>query len=282
VEITAPPERLVEVTQNIRRAMAGEHLRDQETVRLAKDGRRIDVSLTISPIHDGDGKVVGMSTVARDITDRKRAEERDRALSRALEEARDTLELLTIGAADGITIQDAKGEVVYANLAAALMSGYGSVNEFLAADPRERLAHWVMLREDGEPFPVDELPGRRVLAGKPEAEAVLRVRDRRDGSGEPGIHARPVGEIDEQHRTDHLAGLRQHRSSHQHVPAVDERLDRLEMSRSRPLPPLRCAFVGAVPCDHHELHVLLLARREGSSYPPQAAWPTGRRGCERR
>lgn len=181
VERTAPPDHRDEVTQNIRRAMAGEHVRDQETVRLAKDGRRIDVALTISPIYDSDGRVSGMSTSARDITDRKQTEERARALSRALEEARDTLELVTIGAADGITIQDAEGKVVYANLAAARISGYGSVGEFLAADPRERLAHWVMLNEDGEPFPVDELPGRRVLAGEPEAEAVLRVRDRRDG-----------------------------------------------------------------------------------------------------
>ena len=180
VELTAPPDHRDEVTQNIRRAMAGEHVRDQETVRMAKDGRRIDVALTISPIYDSDGVVSGMSTSARDITDRKQTEERARALSRALEVARDTLELVTIGAADGITIQDAEGRVVYANLAAARMSGYGSVDEFLAADPRERLAHWVMLNEDGEPFPVDELPGRRVLAGEPEAEAVLRVRDRRD------------------------------------------------------------------------------------------------------
>jgi PAS domain S-box-containing protein len=181
VELTAPPERREEVAQNIRRTLAGEHVHHQETVRLAKDGRRIDVALTISPIHDRDGNVTGMSTIARDITDRKRAEERTRALSRALGEARDTLELVTIGAADGITIQDAQGRVVYANLAAARMSGYGSVDEFLAADPRERLAHWVMLNEEGEPFPLDELPGRRVLAGEPEAEAVLRVRGRRDG-----------------------------------------------------------------------------------------------------
>ena len=181
VELTAPPDRRTEVTQNIRRALAGEYVRDQETVRLAKGGRRIDVALTISPIYDGEGKVSGMSTSARDITDRKQAEERARALSRALEEARDTLELVTIGAADGITIQDSEGRVVYANLAAARISGYGTVDEFLAADPRERLAHWVMLNEDGEPFPIDELPGRRVLMGEPEAEAVLRVRDRRDG-----------------------------------------------------------------------------------------------------
>ena len=181
VDVTAPPERRDEVAENIRRALAGEHVRDQETVRLAKDGRRIDVALTISPIRDGEGRVVGMSTRARDITDRKSADERAHALSRALEEARDTLELVTIGAADGITIQDARGGLVYANLAAARLSGYGSVDEFTAADPRERLAHWEMLNEEGEPFPIDELPGRRALGGVPEAEAVLRVRDRRDG-----------------------------------------------------------------------------------------------------
>ena len=90
--------------------------------------------------------------------------------------SRDTLELVTMGAADGITIQDATGGLVYANLAAARLSGYGSVDDFMAADSRERLAHWEMLNEDGEPFPVDELPGRRVLGGVPEAETVLRVR----------------------------------------------------------------------------------------------------------
>jgi PAS domain S-box-containing protein len=181
VELTAPPERRDEVAENIQRVMAGEPVHEQETVRLAKDGRRIDVALTISPIHDSEGSVIGMSTSARDITERRSADEHARELSRALEEARDTLELVTIGAADGITIQDPKGGLVYANLAAARLSGYGSVDEFMAADPRERLAHWEMLNEDGEPFPVDELPGRRVLGGEPEAEAVLRVRDRRNG-----------------------------------------------------------------------------------------------------
>jgi PAS domain S-box-containing protein len=126
VSITAPPDRRGEVAENIRRAMAGEHIRD-ETVRLAKDGRLIDVSLTISPTHDREGNVIGMSTIARDMTDRKSADERERGLSRDLEEARDTLELVTMGAADGITIQDSNGGLVYANLAAARLSGYGSV-----------------------------------------------------------------------------------------------------------------------------------------------------------
>jgi len=45
-------------------------------VRVSKHGRRIDISLTISPVCDGAGRIVGASKVARDITDRKRAEER--------------------------------------------------------------------------------------------------------------------------------------------------------------------------------------------------------------
>ena len=95
--------------------------------------------------------------------------------------AAETLALVTDSAADGITIQDADGRLVYANLAAAKLSGFGSVQEFLRANPQERLAHWEIMTEDGDPFPTDELPGRRVLAGARHAEAVLRVRDRRTG-----------------------------------------------------------------------------------------------------
>ena len=96
-------------------------------------------------------------------------------------DAAEALALVTTGAADGITIQDALGRLVYANLAAARLSGYDSVESFIDADPRERLAHWEILTEEGTPFPVDDLPGRRVLLGEPESESVLRVHDRRDG-----------------------------------------------------------------------------------------------------
>jgi PAS domain S-box-containing protein len=94
--------------------------------------------------------------------------------------AEEILALVTVGAADGITIQDAQGRLVYANLAAGRLSGYESVEAFLGAEPTERLAHWEILTEDGDPFPVEHLPGRRVLVGEMEAEAMIRVRDRRD------------------------------------------------------------------------------------------------------
>jgi PAS domain S-box-containing protein len=69
-----PPEQPDEVPDILAQLRRGGHLSHYETVRVAKDGRRIDVSLTISPIVDANGVVVGKSSIARDITDRKRAE----------------------------------------------------------------------------------------------------------------------------------------------------------------------------------------------------------------
>src|SRR3546814_13602503 len=53
----------------------GERIEQFETIRLGKNGERIDISLTVSPVHDKTGKVIGASKVARDIRERKRAEE---------------------------------------------------------------------------------------------------------------------------------------------------------------------------------------------------------------
>lgn len=53
---------------------AGQRLEHYETVRVRKDGTAMPVSLTVSPIHDADGAVIGASSIARDITDRKKIE----------------------------------------------------------------------------------------------------------------------------------------------------------------------------------------------------------------
>jgi PAS domain S-box-containing protein len=70
-----PPDRPDEVTHILSRLKRGERIFHFETARLAKDGRRIDVALTISPLRDGSGRLVGASTIARDISEHKRAEE---------------------------------------------------------------------------------------------------------------------------------------------------------------------------------------------------------------
>ena len=66
------PDEIPKILERIRR---GEHIANYESVRIAKDGRRLDVSITISPIREFGGRIVGASAIARDITAQKRAEE---------------------------------------------------------------------------------------------------------------------------------------------------------------------------------------------------------------
>src|SRR5918998_541602 len=74
INILAPPDRPNEIPTILERLRRGEAIDHYETVRVAKDGRRLNISLTISPIKDSAGNLVGASTIARNITERKRAE----------------------------------------------------------------------------------------------------------------------------------------------------------------------------------------------------------------
>lgn len=69
-----PPERIDEEPNILRRIRRGEYIDHYETVRCRKDGKLLDISLTVSPITDAQGRIIGASKVARDITERKRAE----------------------------------------------------------------------------------------------------------------------------------------------------------------------------------------------------------------
>jgi two-component system, chemotaxis family, CheB/CheR fusion protein len=75
VSTLLPPDRPDEVTHILSRLKQGERISHFETVRVAKDGRRLDVAITISPIRNSDGQLLGASTIARDISHHKRAEE---------------------------------------------------------------------------------------------------------------------------------------------------------------------------------------------------------------
>jgi PAS domain S-box-containing protein len=74
ITILIPPELPYEETKILQRLKAGERIEHYETTRVTKAGMNIDVSLTISPIKDSTGRIVGISKIARDITERKRAE----------------------------------------------------------------------------------------------------------------------------------------------------------------------------------------------------------------
>lgn len=79
VTLIIPPERLAEETTILERLVRGERVQSFETVRVARDGRRLEISLTVSPLRDAEGHIIGASKVARDITEHKRAERALRA-----------------------------------------------------------------------------------------------------------------------------------------------------------------------------------------------------------
>ena len=85
VVMLIPPDRLNEESEILDQIRRGERIEHYETIRRRKDGSLIDISLTVSPIMDGQGIVVGASKIARDITDRKRSEAHISALAHEAE-----------------------------------------------------------------------------------------------------------------------------------------------------------------------------------------------------
>jgi PAS domain S-box-containing protein len=130
VRRTIPPGRLDEETVIAARIRAGERIDHYETARLAKDGSEIVVALTISPVENARGDVVGISTILRDIGDRKRAEQ---ALRETLKEVTDLRAALDEHAIVAIT--DPLGAITYANEKFCAISKY-SREELLGQNHR--------------------------------------------------------------------------------------------------------------------------------------------------
>ncbi|MGO8744881.1 MAG: CHASE3 domain-containing protein [Thermoguttaceae bacterium] len=92
--VVVPPERIHEEEEILERVRNGQRVEHFETVRVAKDGRRIDVSVTVSPVKGPDGQILGVSKIVRDITDRKRAED---ALARERANLRAVFDVVNVG-----------------------------------------------------------------------------------------------------------------------------------------------------------------------------------------
>lgn len=80
------------------------------------------------------------------------------------------------GVADGITVQDPTGRLIYANPAAARNAGFESGEEMVATPPRELLDAFAVFDETGAPLKTEDLPGRRALAGLTEQERLVRFK----------------------------------------------------------------------------------------------------------
>lgn len=95
VSILYPDERLDELIDTMERVKRGDHVGRSETARVRKGGRQVPVSVTISPIKNGDGKISGASVIGRDITFRKREEQEKIKLIQELTEALGRVKTLT-------------------------------------------------------------------------------------------------------------------------------------------------------------------------------------------
>jgi PAS domain S-box-containing protein len=96
--------------------------------------------------------------------------------------SRDQLAIILDGITEGMTLQNRQGTLIYANQAAAKVLGFDSPEELLNAPLPEVMRKYEILDDHGKPFPVERLPGRRVLQGA--LHATQRVRFRMVESGE--------------------------------------------------------------------------------------------------
>ena len=185
ISTLALPERADEVSYLLKRIRRGERVKHLETMHLRKDGQVIFVSLSLSPIIDAFGRILGASAIARDVTPRFRTEE-------ALHEAEKKYRLLFSAVSEAIILADIEENIIVDfNNAALRLYGY-SQDEFyrmtfenLSADPEEsegdisvRLAGKVShiplahhRKKDGSIFAAEIsvgtflLKGRRMLVG---------------------------------------------------------------------------------------------------------------------
>jgi PAS domain S-box-containing protein len=117
ITIIVPPDLREEEAQILKRVKSGERIEHFETVRVAKNGRRINVSLTVSPIKDSGGRVIGVSKIARDVTD-------GRVIEKELREKQDLLRAAFTQTYSFMAILSNDGTIVEANRAALEGTGY--------------------------------------------------------------------------------------------------------------------------------------------------------------
>lgn len=175
VTILIPPERIDEEPYILSRIRKGEKVDHYETVRRRKDGSLVDISLTVSPIRDGAGRIVGASKISRDISERKRAHAQLKDSERRLQEL-----LRAIPAA--IYTTDARGKITYFNEEAAELAGRRPI---IGSD--EWCVSWKLYWPDGTPMKHEECPMAVALKEGRAIRNAEAIAERPDGTRVPFI-----------------------------------------------------------------------------------------------
>jgi PAS domain S-box-containing protein len=176
VTMLMPPERRDEEPVILERIRRGERIRHYQTIRKAKNGARLEISLTVSPIINSEGKIIGASKIARDISHEVSARERAR---QSEEQFRVTLS--SIG--DAVIATDRNGRITFMNPIAEHLTGWGTpeaigvpldqafkiVNEFTrkpVENPVTKVLeegkvvglanHTILISKDGTERPIDD------------------------------------------------------------------------------------------------------------------------------
>jgi PAS domain S-box-containing protein len=154
ITIIIPPHLYHEEHDILRRLRAGERVDHYETVRVTKAGERLDVSLTISPVRDPAGRIIGCSKIARDITRAKQAEAALRQSEQRL--AREVAGAKTLQSISTRLISESTLESLYAQIldaAMELMASDGASLQILAADAASvKLLAWKNFHPDSAAF----------------------------------------------------------------------------------------------------------------------------------
>jgi PAS domain S-box-containing protein len=211
VTLLFPPDRLNEEDDILGRLRQGRPIERLETVRVAKDGKRIPVSVSVSPLRDKDGKIIGASKIIHDVTDLVAARE---ALVREKELLATTL--ASIG--DAVIVTNAEGRITFLNTEAERLTKWKNaeasgqqlpkvftiINEQSRAtveDPVEKVLrlglvvglanHTTLIAKDGTEIPIDDSAAPIRQADGPLFGVVLVFRDvREQRKAQAALHAR--------------------------------------------------------------------------------------------
>ncbi|MGA7937304.1 MAG: PAS domain S-box protein, partial [Kovacikia sp.] len=173
ISLIIPADRLEEEPQILNKLSRGERIEHFETLRKRKDGTLIDLSLTVSPIKDPTGAVIGISKIARDISKQQTALRVRQEAEEALRNQTHLLNLILDSMSDGVVVANEQGQFLVFNPAAEHLFASGATD---TSEDEWSQQYGLFLPDQVTPFPMEEIPLARTIRGEEVKDVELFVR----------------------------------------------------------------------------------------------------------